>query len=73
ISNKYFNPVISFLFKSIIPIAWIGYIPAYINLKDNGYNLLLLFCISISISIIYFIIVFLIWNRALKEYSSSGT
>ncbi|ACZ01936.1 ABC transporter permease [Streptobacillus moniliformis] len=68
-----FNPVISILFKTIIPVAWIGYIPAYINLKDGNQNLIIVFLISVFITILYFIIVVLIWNNVLKKYSSSGT
>lgn len=68
-----FSYVLIVIFKTIIPIAWISYIPAYSVLKEDGKNFYLIFLISAIISILYFVVIVLIWNKFLKKYSSSGT
>lgn len=67
-----FNTVISFVFKTIFPIAWISYIPALTVLKEKN-NIFLIFIVSIGLSIIYFVAIYKLWNYFLKKYSSSGT
>lgn len=67
-----FSPILIFIFKTIIPIAWITYIPAMAVLKNN-YNIYIIFFISIIISLLYFITVSVLWNICLNKYSSSGT
>lgn len=68
-----FSPIIAFVFKTIIPIAWVGYIPAYVNLRQNSINIWIVFVLSILISVIYFVLIVFIWNKVLAKYSSSGT
>lgn len=68
-----FNPIISFILKTIIPIGWIAYIPSSLIFSKVNGNLLLIILFSFIISIIYFYIIYKIWNYAILKYSSSGT
>lgn len=67
-----FNPILALLFKSIIPIGFIAYMPSLVALKGvyRGY---IIFPLGIIIPIGYFYAVYKLWNLFVHKYSSSGT
>lgn len=67
-----YNKVLRIFFTVIIPLGCVSFYPSLFILEFNTQNLVKLI-VSILISIIFFIVSCIIWNKALKHYSSSGT
>lgn len=68
-----FGKQIRLFITCIIPLAFINFYPALFILNKQGNHYLLESFITIPISMILLAITYLLWRKALKNYSSTGS